>query len=214
MQHARVSRDGLFVRADPAPTAPSAPTAAPVPSADPMQGPPGGEPAGAPLCRAVAEPCFWLLAGAGLLILAGWVAAPVYQEYLAAAAENDAARREAARLELRNRQYQELLEAVERDPQFLAGLLRGRLTTPGSRRPAALIVDESPELRLPEPTPEAVRAQELRIPGPRPVRLPVGGPWPAMFSDARRRVLLPAMGVGCLVVAFVFFAPHPRRPST
>jgi hypothetical protein len=184
-----------------APAAPEGPAAAP-PDID------------APPSRMVAEPAFWLFAGFGLALLAGAVLAPAYREYQAAAAENDRARLEVARLLVRNRQYQELLEAIETDPQFVAGMLRGRLTTPASKRPAAVIADESPEQRLPEPTQDAVITQAAKVPGPSAARITLPERWVAPFTGPAGRTVLPVTAIGCLTIAFVFFAPRRAAPAS
>jgi len=160
----------------------------------------------APEVRVLAAICFWLFAGTGTAIFSAWVLIPEYFDYVAVMDDTLASRRDVARLEVRNQLHQEHLEALERDPQFLARQLKSRQTR-GSATAGAL-VDEQPEVRLPDPTPEALAAQEKRIPGTRRLELDLPDRWTSLFMDTGRRPVLMAIAIGCLTIAFVFFVPE------
>src|SRR4051794_15276132 len=113
-----------------------------------------------PEARLLAELFFWLFAGFGVAIAAAWVLIPEYLDYRTVLEETQQVRRGAARPELGNGQYQELPEALPA-PEPLRRYLRSRPTEPApAGEAAAEIADTSPELRLPEPTADAIRAQQ------------------------------------------------------
>jgi hypothetical protein len=183
----------------------------PAKSESPAAAPPPEEPS--PEVRVLAEVLFWMFAGVGVAIAAGWVLIPEYLDYLAVLEQTREVRYEVARLELRNRQYVETLEALAKDPGFLERTLRSRVPAPAAEgEPARELDDRAPELRLPEPTEEAVRAQQERIPDVRPLRVELDRRWVALFTDHARRPVLLAIAVGCLTIAFAFFVP-PHRPG-
>jgi hypothetical protein len=187
--------------------------------------------------RLIADVFFWLFSAAGVAILAGWILIPEYFDYVAAHKRTEAVRRDVARLEVRNRQYQEVLEALAADPEYVRrlGLARapqavaanpapalppapGRRNAPPAPSPpspdgpqgTAEVADQAPELRLPEPTEDALRAQQERIPGTRLMRVDIPDRYAQLFTSPERRPVLMAIAIGCLTIAFAFFAPQHR----
>lgn len=173
-------------------------------------------PAGSGL-RFLADLIFWVFAGAGTAILSAWILVPEYLDYCAVLEEAGEVRREVARLDLRNRQYMEVLESLG-DREFLERSLLARAaarrsaSADPSAPPVAEIADVAPELRLPEPSPAQVREQLAKFPGPTRLHVEVPPRWLELFRDQARRPVLLAIAIGCLTVAFAFFAPQ-HRPS-